>query len=110
MSADSAKPVFRAEEKELYACPDNASKGAHVVGIDAYRALYKESTEGDVNAFWDKMAKQHITFFQPYTSVQSGSFVEGDVAWFLNGKLNVSYNCLDRHLATRADQVCLVLC
>ena len=50
-----------------------------------------------------------LIWFQPWTKVKEGSF-EGDVriSWFSGGKLNVSYNCLDRHLAGRGDQIAIL--
>ena len=52
---------------------------------------------------------QQLDWFAPFTKVQSGSFEEGNVAWFLNGKLNVAYNCVDRHVeAGRGDKVAII--
>ena len=46
-------------------------------------------------------------FFSNQKTITS-SFIEGDIAWFLNGKINVSYNCLDRHLEKRGDQIAII--
>lgn len=54
------------------------------------------------------MATNYLSWFHPFDTVRHGGLVKGDVAWFLNGKLNVSYNCLDRHLAARGDKVALL--
>ena len=58
--------------------------------------------------FWAEQAKQYVSWFKPWQTVTSGNFESGDVRWFDGGELNVSYNCLDRHLATRGEQVCLL--
>ncbi|GAA5891214.1 hypothetical protein JCM8208_002544 [Rhodotorula glutinis] len=62
---------------------------------DEYKALYKESVE-QPEQFWDKMAKEHLYWHRPYSTVTAGSFTAGDVQWFPEGGLNVSYNCVDR--------------
>lgn len=54
------------------------------------------------------MASKYLTWFTPYTQVLSGSFQEGDIAWFLNGRINACYNCVDRHLPTKASQVAII--
>lgn len=77
--------------------------------IDArtYEAWYRESVD-DPDGFWGKHGKR-IDWFTPYTKVKKTSF-EGDVSikWFEDGQLNVSYNCLDRHLEKRGDQVAII--
>nr|AOE43279.1 acetyl-CoA synthetase/acetyl-CoA ligase [Cavenderia deminutiva] len=67
--------------------------------------MYKESIT-QPKVFWDKQAKSFISWFQPYDTVIN--FMHGDIAWFLNGKLNVTYNCIDRHLETRRDKVAII--
>lgn len=55
--------------------------------------------------FWAEQAKQYINFYQPWHTVQSGSFEQGNIRWFDGATLNASYNCLDRHLPERAEQI-----
>jgi acetyl-CoA synthetase len=62
----------------------------------------------DPDTFWAGQASKFLEFFQPYTSVTQGSLLKGDVAWFVNGKLNVSYNCVDRHVRERGNQVAIL--
>ncbi len=62
----------------------------------------------DPSQFWDVKGKELISWFTPYSKVQQGSFEKGDVAWFLNGKLNVSYNCIDRHIDSKGDQNAII--
>jgi acetyl-CoA synthetase len=102
------KQVFRAEENEVYQVPARVSRGAHVGSMSQYAAMYERSLN-DADAFWREQAAEHIEFFAPFTAVQSGSFQTGDIAWFLNGKLNVSYNALDRHVNNgRAQQIAII--
>ncbi|MSP53816.1 MAG: acetate--CoA ligase [Gammaproteobacteria bacterium] len=58
--------------------------------------------------FWAEQAKQYVNWFKPWHTVTSGNFGSGNVRWFDGGELNVSYNCLDRHLETRGEQVALL--
>ncbi|MDW5315753.1 acetate--CoA ligase [Rhizobium sp. PL01] len=72
-----------------------------------YQAWYKQSV-ADPEAFWGEHGKR-IDWFKPYTKVKNTSF-EGDVSikWFEDGVTNVSYNCIDRHLEKRGDQVAII--
>ena len=72
-----------------------------------YRAMYKQSVE-DPQAFWAEQAKR-LDWIKAPTRIKNTSF-EGDVSirWFEDGELNVSYNCIDRHLAKRGDQVAII--
>jgi hypothetical protein len=57
------------------------------------------------DAFWEEQAKAKLSWFSPFSRVSGGGFANGDVHWFAEGKLNACYNCVDRHLPHRADQV-----
>ena len=63
--------------------------------LDEYHALYKESIE-QPDKFFGRMARELLTWDQDFTTVSSGSLTNGDVAWFNEGRLNASYNCVDR--------------
>ncbi|MFC3908236.1 acetate--CoA ligase [Legionella dresdenensis] len=63
---------------------------------------------GDSAEFWAKIAEQYVTWFTPWQTTVSGGFDQGDIQWFVNGKLNVSFNCLDRHLADKANQPAII--
>ncbi len=75
-------------------------RGTTLMGKAQYEALYHQSIEKNDN-FWKEIASR-IDWFKPFDKVSQWSF-EGDVSisWFLNGKLNASYNCIDRHLLTQ---------
>jgi acetyl-CoA synthetase len=51
---------------------------------------------------------QNLTWFVPFLNAMGGNLIDGDVNWFSGGKLNASYNCLDRHLKDKADSIALV--
>ncbi|MBK5199542.1 MAG: AMP-binding protein, partial [Methyloceanibacter sp.] len=73
-----------------------------------YRAMYETSIR-DPEAFWAKEAKR-IDWIKPFTCVKNTSFAYPDVSikWFEDGTLNVSANCIDRHLKERGDQVAII--
>ena len=81
-------------------------KDAHI-NAEQYQALYKRSIE-DPDSFWGDMASEFLDWDQTWDTVASYDFVKGEAAWFSGGKLNVSYNCIDRHLPERADQTALI--
>ena len=70
----------------------------------SYQAMYKRSTE-DPDGFWADMADEHVHWFRKWDKVSDWSF-DGDVGirWFDGAKVNVAYNCLDRHLEERGDK------
>ncbi|HAZ60182.1 MAG TPA: acetate--CoA ligase [Gammaproteobacteria bacterium] len=74
---------------------------------EAYRRAYDESVH-DRDAFWARQATEHLHWFQRWHRVRLEDFSNGHIRWFEGGKLNVSYNCLDRHLATHADQTAII--
>lgn len=79
--------------------PEDVVKDAHVSGMDAYRELYERSI-ADPDGFWGEMARENLVWIEPFTTVRSGGFENLDYKWFEDGTLNVSANCLDRHLHT----------
>src|SRR5258708_39523947 len=82
---------------------------ARAAWVDAagYARMYEESVR-DPETFWGKEGKR-LHWVKPYTRVKSTSFT-GDVSirWYEDGTLNASYNCVDRHLATRADPTAII--
>jgi len=93
--------------KQLYEVPASFAAAARY-RKDDYDKAYAESI-ADPEGFWARMGKR-IDWVQPYTKVKDVSFDAKDfhVRWYYDGKLNVSYNCLDRHLATRGDKTAFI--
>jgi len=85
------------ENRVFNPSPEFVSK-ARIKSLDEYKEMYRRSVESP-NEFWAQMAEENLTWFKKWESVEEYSF-EGDifVRYFAGGKLNVSYNCLDRHL------------
>jgi len=75
--------------------------------LEQYQAWYKESLE-QPDQFWAARAEQFLTWSKPWSKVNEYDFSKGEATWFKDGKLNASYNCIDRHLATRGDQVAII--
>ncbi|MCW2269653.1 acetate--CoA ligase [Pseudomonas sp. JUb96] len=88
-----------------YPHADAVSKAARLSQAD-YERLYRQSIE-DPDAFWTEQAKR-LDWIKPFASVQHSDMKTGQARWFEGAQLNVSYNCIDRHLATRADQVAII--
>jgi len=91
----------------VYAVPEEWANKA-LIGADRYVAMYRESVE-DPEGFWRREA-QRIDWIRPFTHVKETSFHEADfgIRWFADGTLNLSANCLDRHLATRGGATALI--
>ncbi len=81
-------------------------KQANVQGMEGYRALCQEA-EADYEGFWARRARQVIDWHKPFTQVLDESNAPF-YRWFHDGELNVSHNCLDRHLATKADKTAII--
>ncbi|HNZ10178.1 MAG: Acetyl-coenzyme A synthetase [Deltaproteobacteria bacterium ADurb.Bin151] len=96
--------------KEIYPIPEAAKKKAWVSGRAAYDAMWKKSVE-QPEAFWAEVAEQQVTWFKKWDKVMDYNFdiKKGPiyVKFFEGGKLNISYNCLDRHLEKRGNQVAI---
>ena len=83
------------------------SDHAWIKNLDQYHELYNKSVE-DPDAFWAEIAER-LTWYKKWDTVQEFDFVEGNIKYFAGGKLNVSYNCLDRHVETgHGDQKALI--
>ena len=93
---------------EAHEPPDSFRAGAHVKSIEEYRAIYQRSMD-DPEAFWAEQAER-LSWFEPFHTVKNVSYASDDVhiRWYEGGKLNASYNCLDRHLDERGDQTAFI--
>ncbi len=87
MSSESVKLIYPSDE---------SVRNATISGMDAYKALCAEA-EADYEGFWAKRAREMVSWKQPFTQVLDESNAPF-FKWFADGKLNVSYNCLDRNV------------
>jgi acetyl-CoA synthetase len=92
---------------QVYAPAEETVRRAHVDAA-RYREMYEASVR-DPEAFWAEHGKR-IDWIKPYTKVKNTSFAYDNVSirWFEDGELNVSANCIDRHLETRGDQIAII--
>ena len=94
-------------QEKIYEIPSDWTRRAYLDEA-AYRSQYKASVENP-QAFWADEGKR-IHWFKPFSRVKNTNFGPGEVfiRWFEDGTTNVAYNCIDRHLATRGDQVAII--
>ncbi|MEQ8514543.1 MAG: AMP-binding protein, partial [Chromatocurvus sp.] len=79
---------------------------AHITA-DTYASMYRQSIT-DPETFWGDMATRFLDWHSPWDQVVSYDFSKGEAAWFAGGRLNVSHNCIDRHLPERAQQPAII--
>ena len=95
------------QETRVFPPSEATVKNATISGMAAYEALVKES-EQDYAGYWGRLAREHVEWKQPFAKVLN----EADAPfykWFEDGKLNVSYNCLDRQVnAGQGDKVAII--
>ncbi|MEJ2439914.1 MAG: acetate--CoA ligase [Gammaproteobacteria bacterium] len=93
---------------KIYAVPDTFATKANV-NQQQYQEMYERSVK-DPDGFWAEQAEKYISWYKKWDKVSDWSYDQNDlhVKWFEGGKLNVSYNCIDRHLETRAEQTAII--
>ena len=95
MSQEKVYPVTEATSKHSY------------LNRESYEELYKKSVESP-EEFWAEQAGELIHWHEPWTSVKQGDFQNSSNEWFTGAKLNVSFNCIDRHLERHGDQIAII--
>ena len=100
MPADGSK-------SELIEVPAEIAANAHIDAVK-YKSMYRASI-ADPDVFWGEQGTQ-LQWSKPYTKVKNTTYEHPGVSikWFEDGELNVSENCIDRHLATRGDQLAII--
>ena len=78
-----------------------------LIDPETYHSMYQESIENP-DEFWAEQAEKFISWNSKWDRVSDVDFSKGKIAWFEGATLNVSYNCLDRHLPERANQVAII--
>ena len=93
-------------EQKIY--PVSTAIAEHAfINRKKYQALYQRSIT-EPESFWAEQATEFLQWSQPWDCVLEYDYSKGEISWFKGGKLNVSVNCLDRHLATRGEQVAII--
>jgi len=92
---------------KVYQVPKAVADHAHI-NKEKYKEMYERSIM-DSDNFWAEQAGSFITWFKKWNKVLEWDFDKNlNIKWFAGGKLNVSWNCLDRHLGTRGDQTAII--
>ena len=94
------------QENRIFAPSTEFVQQANVSGMQAYEALCAEA-ERDYTGFWARLAREHLLWQTPFSQVldESGApFFK----WFADGRLNASYNCLDRHLQSQPEKTAII--
>jgi len=87
------------EMKAVYPPDEGFASKAHIRSMDEYETMYARSI-ADPDGFWAEMAEANLDWFKKWDKVLDYDFNKPEVKWFSGGKLNASYNCLDRHLGS----------
>jgi acetyl-CoA synthetase len=101
------KIVAPLEDSEIIEAPDIIKLRAYIRSMGEYKKLYERSIQ-ELEAFWSEMAES-LDWYKRWDKVVEWDFNKPEIRWFSGGKLNVSYNCLDRHLSSwRSNKVALI--
>ena len=95
MSADKVYPVAT-----------SVSSTAHI-DADKYESMYQESINNP-EGFWAEQADKFVTWYKKWDTILDWDYRKGHIRWFEGASLNVSYNCIDRHLESRGDQTAII--
>ena len=79
----------------------------HIKALDEYYNVYRKSVENP-ELFWEEVAEEHFVWQKKWNNVLEWDFEKPEVKWFQGAKLNITENCIDRHLLTRADKTAII--
>ncbi|KAB8239366.1 hypothetical protein BDV23DRAFT_152108 [Aspergillus alliaceus] len=103
--------VLEAHEVDTFHVPkafyEKHPTGTHLKDLDEYKTLYEESIR-QPHTFWARMARELISFDKDFQTTHTGSLENGDSAWFVEGRLNAAFNCVDRHALKNPDKVAII--
>ena len=91
---------------KIYPVRNNISSTA-LINKDSYLEMY-ESSISEPDKFWAEQAEKFLTWDASWSEICSENFLTGDAKWFLDGKLNVSTNCIDRHLTDNREKIAII--
>jgi len=93
-------------ESHVFPVPSDVAERA-LITKEQYQEMYKQSVD-DPAGFWAEQAEKFVTWFKPWNNVMDVDYHKANIRWFDGAKLNVAYNCVDRHLETRGDQTAII--
>ncbi|MBT8270499.1 MAG: acetyl-coenzyme A synthetase, partial [Bacteroidia bacterium] len=79
----------------------------HIKSLEEYFQVYRKSVN-DPELFWSEIAEEHFSWRKHWDNVFSWDFSKPEVKWFEGAKLNITENCLDRHLRIRGDKTAII--
>jgi acetyl-CoA synthetase len=91
---------------DLFEVKPHIRERAWIKSMEEYQRLYRKSLE-DPSGYWSEQA-QALDWFHPWSQVLDADYEEIDFAWFSGGRLNVCFNCVDRHLPARGEQTAIL--
>ncbi len=105
---ESLKNMAETETVEVFKPNKNLSSRAYIGSMDEYKEMYEKSIENP-DEFWAKMAEENVSWYKKWRNVSKYDFKNADVKWFEGAKLNVAYNCLDKHIENgRGDDIAII--
>ena len=93
-------------EDKIYPVSDAGSSNTYL-NKDSFQTMYQHSIDAPED-FWAEQAGNLLHWHEPWKKVTSGGFAKADTKWFEGAKLNVAYNCIDRHLEQRGEQTAII--
>ena len=93
-------------DEARYPIPDDARQRA-LINNEQYLTMYDASIN-DPETFWSEQANEFLDWHTGWQQLTDSNFMKGEARWFVGGKLNACYNCIDRHLPKRADQTAII--
>ena len=79
----------------------------HIKHLEEYYQVYRKSITEPEN-FWEEVAEEHFSWYKKWNKVLSWDFIKPEIKWFDGAKLNITENCIDRHLSTRGDKTAIL--
>ena len=79
----------------------------HIKHLEEYYQVYRKSITEPEN-FWEEVAEEHFSWYKKWNKVLSWDFIKPEIKWFEGAKLNITENCIDRHLSTRGDKTAIL--
>ena len=87
--------------------PNQTMSNYHIKNLEEYYQIYRKSITAPEN-FWEEVAEEHFVWRKKWNQVLEWDFEKPEIAWFKGAKLNITENCIDRHLATRGDKTAIL--
>ena len=79
----------------------------HIKHLEEYYKIYRKSVR-EPEAFWEKIAEEHFTWYKKWDNVLEWDFKKPEIKWYQGAKLNITENCIDRHLSTKGNKTAIL--